>query len=73
MGEEQWQLGSGSPADLHGSRQVLRRRDNGVPPERVFFDGEPHEQVGSDPLNGQFAVDAKREAWLADYPANHTV
>lgn len=42
-------------------------------PERVFFDGEPLEQVGSDPVNGQFAVDAKREAWLADYPANHTV
>ena len=42
-------------------------------PEQVFFDGEALEQVASDPVNGQFAMDARREVWLAANPANQTV
>jgi len=41
--------------------------------EHVFFDGVPLEQVTSDPVNGQFAVDANRGVVLADDPADHTV
>jgi hypothetical protein len=42
-------------------------------PEQVFFDGEPLEQVASDPASGQFAVEVNRDVVLADDPAGHTV
>jgi parallel beta-helix repeat protein len=42
-------------------------------PEQVFFDGEPLEQVASNPKSGQFTVDSDRNVVLVDDPAGHTV
>lgn len=43
-------------------------------PEQVFIDGEPLEQVESDPEPGQFAMDElDRRVILADDPADRTV
>ena len=42
-------------------------------PEQVFLDGEPLDQVASEPRPGQFALDEGRKVILADDPANRLV
>jgi parallel beta-helix repeat protein len=41
--------------------------------EQVFLDGQPLDQVESNPQTGQFAVNSRRQVVLADDPAGHLV
>lgn len=66
-----WMKGPLPNFTAHGRCSADERRC--LWPEQVYFDGEPLDQVASDPTSGQFAVNSDRDVLLADDPAGHTV
>ena len=66
-----WVKGPLPTFDVHG--RCSEGTDRCLWPEQVFLDGDALDQVASDPVSGQFAVDDDRDIVLADDPAGHTV